>query len=313
MHRVQLAVSLVLVFGQVNAIDAQDETLVPAVETRRVQFTLVHRFIPGPETKSVTWTVVVPSTLPNRQVIHELEYSMKPHRIFERQGHTYAVFVLEDLSEPMQIDFRVTADLMRCDFETLLQSTSPDREIEKIDEEPWLKRETFLETDAPSIQVAASTIEGASREERVRNTLRFVATNLEYSGFRAESLGASRALEEQSGDCSEFSDLFVALCRAQGIPARTCDGQLIIATKPGDTSRHKWAEVHFDELGWVPIDPLQFARSDGSLRRLPNEYLYLSHLRNDPTLNYYELAFYRFVGDPIEFENELVLHEAEER
>ncbi|MEZ6104935.1 MAG: transglutaminase domain-containing protein [Pirellulaceae bacterium] len=282
---------------------------VQAEERRRVTFTLWYRLIPGRGTEALTWTNLVPTSIEGRQVIHDLEYSREPTRLLRRNGNTYAVYEFEDLSRPIDIQIRITADLIRRDYSSLRTAKREERlEVESIHERTWLRAENHLEVRADEIREAAESIEGETREERVRNTAEFVSDRLRYSGYQPDPLGALRALQFGEGDCSEFSDLFVTLCRAQGIPARTSSGLLIVPSQPDDTTRHRWVEVYFDELGWVPVDPLRHSRRGRTLWQLPNEYLYLSNLRNDPVLDNFEAALFRYRGDPIEFETGMEIH-----
>lgn len=63
--------------------------------------------------------------------------------------------------------------------------------------------------------------------------------------------GALAMQRDGRGDCGEFSFLFVAWCRAVGIPAR-----VVLGTWVGERMRaHAWAELFADEVGWVPVDP----------------------------------------------------------
>jgi Transglutaminase-like superfamily len=72
---------------------------------------------------------------------------------------------------------------------------------------------------------------------------------------RANESVASTVLARASGDCSEFSLLFVALSRAAGIPARRVVG--LAATEADNAPAfgfHAWAEVALDGH-WVQVDP----------------------------------------------------------
>lgn len=292
----------------VSAARGQDLPMAIEQESREVTFTIRNQFVPGEKTQSITWTTLLPSSIPHRQNILDVRFSHEPKRTFERLGNTYAIFEFEEVDEPIELLIEVRAELLRYDLPTIVRLREAGHEEGRVNTESWLKHEKFIESDADSIRDVAATIPGDSLEERIENTLRFVSQTLRYTGYREESLGARRALEEREGDCSEFADLFVALCRAQGIPARTCDGILLMSARAGDTPRHKWAEVYFEGLGWVPVDPLRVAMRRSSLHRMSNDYLFLSCLRNDSSLNDYEIAFYRYVGDPIEFSNEILIH-----
>lgn len=69
--------------------------------------------------------------------------------------------------------------------------------------------------------------------------------------------------EGQEGYCVHFASAMVLLARAQGIPARYCEGYLTrFAEQDGNgnyivssADGHAWAEVYIDGFGWVPMEP----------------------------------------------------------
>jgi hypothetical protein len=81
----------------------------------------------------------------------------------------------------------------------------------------------------------------------------FVYRHLHYEK-QDEERGALWALENGAGDCSEYSYLFVALCRAAGIPARIQAG--FSFHRPSETLEdgHMWAEYYLENYGWIPVD-----------------------------------------------------------
>lgn len=79
---------------------------------------------------------------------------------------------------------------------------------------------------------------------------RYVHTSLRKESPDVASTTALEILREGRGDCSEHCVLFVALCRAAGIPARRATGFVNIGTFWG---AHAWAEIWIG--GWVGADP----------------------------------------------------------
>lgn len=67
---------------------------------------------------------------------------------------------------------------------------------------------------------------------------------------------ASWVLENRQGVCDELTNLFIALNRALGIPARFVSGIAYTDSElfPERWGFHGWAEVYFPEYGWVPFD-----------------------------------------------------------
>ena len=64
-------------------------------------------------------------------------------------------------------------------------------------------------------------------------------------------------LKRPGGKCTDIHSVFVALCRAAGIPAREIFG-VRLGRKPVQdvtTWQHCWAEFYLPGDGWVPVDP----------------------------------------------------------
>jgi transglutaminase-like putative cysteine protease len=67
---------------------------------------------------------------------------------------------------------------------------------------------------------------------------------------------AQAVLERGNGSCSEYSFVYIAMCRAAGVPARYA-GSLVIRGDDAsyDDVFHRWVEVYLPEYGWIPVDP----------------------------------------------------------
>jgi hypothetical protein len=90
-------------------------------------------------------------------------------------------------------------------------------------------------------------------------------------------------IKRGTGSCSEYAFLFIALCRAAGLPARYEAG---IAVRGDDVSvddvHHRWAEVYLPGYGWVPIDPSGGDQKTpggqvDAIGRLQNRYFVTTH------------------------------------
>lgn len=107
------------------------------------------------------------------------------------------------------------------------------------------------------IQKAVREAVGAEKNPywRARRIYRYVHQRMTYKlagGWNA----APRVLARGTGSCSEYSFLFIAMCRAAGIPARYV-GSLVLRKDLAswDDVFHRWVEIHLPGLGWLPVDP----------------------------------------------------------
>lgn len=82
-----------------------------------------------------------------------------------------------------------------------------------------------IESTSPKIKALAKQIgEGEEKAwNKVEAIYDWVRANVEYDQAYAEApvRGALAALATKKGDCEDMSSLFIAICRAAGIPART--------------------------------------------------------------------------------------------
>jgi len=124
-----------------------------------------------------------------------------------------------------------------------------------------LASQTYWPVDHPLIQAKAKQL------TTPRAIYDFVVNHLEYRLDRVaddpQRLGALAALQNpQQAICTEFTDLFIALARAAGIPAREINGFAYTtnaAVRPLGMITdilHAWPE-YWDESHqvWIPVDP----------------------------------------------------------
>ncbi len=66
-----------------------------------------------------------------------------------------------------------------------------------------------------------------------------------------------KLLKNPGGKCTDIHSVFVALCRAAGVPAREIFGVRLGKKEVQDISswQHCWAEFYLPGYGWVPVDP----------------------------------------------------------
>ncbi len=273
--------------------------------------------VPG-DTRWVRLTALTPESVPDIQKINRVEYSMNPVRFFRINGYRYAEFMIYNPGRIEKLEVTIHADLYRYDLQTAMENreksqlaipgspeTVPDvnaKDERKAVLDDFLKEEKYIEKDDRQIRAIAKSITGSDEIEIVKGIYNYVLDNMEYLVQGKKDLGAISALLYKKGDCSEYSDLFVAICRAKNIPARVVTG--IAVQSDTKTAKHNWAEVYLQKYGWVPFDPSKgdakfTALRDRLFNNLEPTYLYFSHLRNDVVLQNYHYCTFTYFGDPV--------------
>lgn len=92
---------------------------------------------------------------------------------------------------------------------------------------------------------------------------------VEYQpGITDVSHSAAEALELGFGVCQDQAHVYVACCRAAGIPARYVSGYLYTGTN-GEVASHAWADAWLgDDSGWLSLDVTHGAEAGAAHCRL---------------------------------------------
>ncbi len=170
--------------------------------------------------------------------------------------------------------------------------------ISDIDVSHYLQPEPYCEVKDPQIIALAQQLSAETPRETAHNMFHWVSRNIVYSGYLKDPRGARYALEHKQGDCTEFMYLFVALCRAAGIPARGLGGYVIernAILDPGNY--HNWAEFYLDGV-WYSADP----QEQVFMEKQPN-YLVMhviGVMPDDHPMQQYQR--FRYIGEGLEVE-----------
>jgi transglutaminase-like putative cysteine protease len=120
----------------------------------------------------------------------------------------------------------------------------------------------YWETAATPIQQAAQGLKGDQTDvyKLMIDTYRYVVNRIDYSDVKRfginERQGALKTLAGGAAVCMEYSDLFIALMRAQGVPTRAAFGYgYDVRTTNGVDTPHQWAEVYLPKHNtWLLVD-----------------------------------------------------------
>jgi transglutaminase-like putative cysteine protease len=175
----------------------------------------------------------------------------------ESPGDQVLTFVFDTLPPLAAKVINVTA--------ALALSESPNRTTDKSVEE-FLQPAPFIEADHPQIRDLAGQLKNQPKTDPGRKIYGWITRHVQNAPFRKNNTGALAALRQGAGDCTEQAFLFVALCRAAGIPARPvggylCDSDSVLS--PNDY--HNWAEF-YHEGRWRIADPFYRVFDNGGGR-----------------------------------------------
>ena len=152
-----------------------------------------------------------------------------------------------------------------------------------------------IESENPDIVKLAHDLKGPDPLQTAHNILDWVSGNIEYTGYAASDRGAAYALKNKKGDCTEYMDLFIALSRANKIPARPVSGYICrenTILKP--SSYHDWAEFYYNDT-WRIADPQNNIFMQGQ-----SQYIAMrinQDICDNPMLN---CSRFRYTGDGLE-------------
>jgi transglutaminase-like putative cysteine protease len=129
----------------------------------------------------------------------------------------------------------------------------------------YLLPDKYVTLNSDVVSQARQLASGArSIPEAVARFVEWIQKNIAYDmkvGGRTR-LTDAQVLRLRTGVCDEFSTLFIAFCRATGIPARRVLGYGLNVTDPRDLLYkdingyfHSWAEVWIPDYGWLTVDP----------------------------------------------------------
>lgn len=131
----------------------------------------------------------------------------------------------------------------------------------------YIMEEKYIEVNDKKIQSLSTQLAANTNDLKSLITNYFNYVNDIPSAPIRDLTSALKALEQNKASCNGKARLFVALCRAQGIPARLKGGIILEETKK--RTSHLWSEV-FIGGKWVPFDVL-----NGHFAYLPSYYLEL--------------------------------------
>jgi hypothetical protein len=210
--------------------------------------------------------VIIPLSQ-GHQKISNFVFSDPYTLVTDRYGQEFAHFRFADLAAGQQVKVSWQGDV---EIGAMNYGLDPAQaagfdQIPPDILETYTTNESKYRLESPIIQDAARiAARGATTPYGIaRNIHDFVIRRLFYAND-GEWDDAETVFLQKNGSCSEYSFLFIALSRANGLPARYAAGTR--QRQEGtyvDTLFHRWAEVYLPPYGWIPVDALHDDRTSG--------------------------------------------------
>lgn len=249
-------------------------------------YTFRYEIFPSGKVNKLELTCLIPRDIPGIQKVKNIHFSIEPTKEWQSNNNQYVIFNFKNLEQP--IDFYITADIEI--YKPKPKSRFEDASIYNLTS-PYLADEKFIEKNQPNIAEKAKELKKDDEIATIKNIFKFVKKHINYTLNLQNELGASVALNTLKGDCTEYSDLFIALCRANNIPARHIIGAI---TEYTTTPLHSWTEVYTKRYGWLRVDPTP--NHSKSIFNTSNKYIqFCSGLHNN-TLQYKSFYTYKCWG-----------------
>jgi transglutaminase-like putative cysteine protease len=119
----------------------------------------------------------------------------------------------------------------------------------------YLNTQDYIETTSAVVASIAPQLKNKKSQVSAKATYEWLVNNIADAGYVSDNKGAQYALEKRTGDCTEHMYAFVALARANKIPARGLAGFVVPNTAGilNSADYHNWAEF-FDGKKWILVD-----------------------------------------------------------
>jgi sugar lactone lactonase YvrE len=196
----------------------------------------------------------------DNQVITEIQYSQRPDDIVtDRWGQKTARYHYNNIRPGETVVAEMTTRATTYDIRYFV---FPEK-VGALDEIPVDISSRYLE-DNEKFQMTQPVIQGAlaravGEEENPYWIVRKIFNHI-IAGMYYEMTGgwntAPTVLARGNGSCSEYTFVFISMCRAAGIPARYVGSVVVRGDDASmDDVFHRWAEVYLPNYGWIPVDP----------------------------------------------------------
>lgn len=191
---------------------------------------------------------------PNQRDLEYISIEPKPDLITEKDidGNVIEYFDLSDRIKN-HTDIKITRRFKFTAYETSFK-IDPEKVGKYNITDPvyryYTRSQEFAEL-TPEVVALAKKIVGNEKNPyyMARAIYKWCVENIDY--VYPPDRGILHSLPRRTGDCGEYSLIFMSLCRSLGIPSRVVNGRWCCKAKK---NYHVWNEFYLPGYGWIPSD-----------------------------------------------------------
>ncbi len=239
-----------------------DGTIFTQLEEKTEQLEFIHQVRNyGPDSvKTLDVYLAIPQNRNSQKLLDPIRFDPDPKDILsDKWGQKVAHFQFTDLAAT---DFTTVTMLASAKLYQVQYFVFPNKvgALDDIPEEirdKYLVDDTKFSLESPVIQRAVKEAVGDETNPYWigRKIFNYVLAHMEYELSGGWNI-APTVLERGNGSCSEYSFVYIAMCRAASLPARYA-GSIVIRGDDAswDNVFHRWVEIYLPNYGWLPVDP----------------------------------------------------------
>lgn len=244
------------------ALEVQSADFIRLSNFRRAKVELTHQFRNyGPGLiKNFEVYFAVPQNRTGQKILNPIQFApaQKTQR-FDQWGQEIAHFHYADV-EPAQVVttvMTVEVEIAEIRYDIRPEKVGKLEQIPKDIRAQYLVDDTKFQITHPVIQSAVQEAIGTEKNPYwiARKAYHYLMGKMFYELSGGWNV-APTVLGRGNGSCSEYSFVYIAMCRAAGLPARYV-GSVVVRGDDASTDDvfHRWVEVYLPNYGWIPVDP----------------------------------------------------------
>lgn len=211
------------------------------------------------------YRLIVPRDIVEAEVKQQVYFSKlepPPKEVLnDDEGNLIAVFAIPSHEETI-VSVEGYAHVSRLTTKITNSNSGKLSDIPSTQFTKYLNSAEFWEVNDPTIKARANELLGGMSNvyEVIETDYNHIVETIDYSEVKRfginERQGALKTLQGGAAVCMEYSDLFLTITRAQGIPARAAFGYGYDARlEEQGQDAHQWVQVFIPEQNeWISVD-----------------------------------------------------------